>query len=61
MWSRERHQTATGPGLILFTHEPDHAARLATRMLTLDDCGETWNGSPAEATVPGRLARLYCF
>lgn len=49
-----------GLGLILSTHEPEHAARLATRVLTLDGAGSTWSGGPEEALEPARLARLYC-
>lgn len=48
-----------GLGLILSTHEPDHAARLASRVLTIDAQGTSWTGSPAEAVEPERLALLY--
>ncbi|MGC9419640.1 MAG: ABC transporter ATP-binding protein [Rhodovulum sp.] len=50
---------ADGLGLILSTHEPDHAARLASRVLTIDVEGATWTGPAALALQPERLARLY--
>lgn len=50
---------AEGLGLILSTHEPDHAARLATRVLTIDARGATWTGPPEAAVERDRLARLY--
>lgn len=50
---------ADGLGLILSTHEPDHAARLASRVLTIDVEGATWTGPAALALQPDRLARLY--
>lgn len=48
-----------GLGLILSTHEPDHAAQLATRVLTLDAAGHVWTGAVDEALHPDRLAALY--
>ena len=53
-------QLATeGRGLILSTHDPAHAARIATRVLTIDRQGATAVGVAAEMLVPERLAALY--
>ena len=54
-----RDLAGDGFGLILSTHDPDHAARIATRVLTLDRDGGIWQGTPAEAVEHDRLARLY--
>lgn len=48
-----------GLGLILSTHDPDHTARLATRVLTPDATGGTWTGPVEAALRPDRLAALY--
>lgn len=50
---------ADGLGMILSTHEPDHATRLATTVMTIDAQGNVWQGSPAEALDLRRLAALY--
>lgn len=59
LMDRLEHLAADGLGLILSTHEPDHAARLASRVLTIDAEGGTWTGPAALALQPERLARLY--
>lgn len=59
LMDRLEHLAADGLGLILSTHEPDHAARLASRVLTIDVEGATWTGPAALALQPVRLARLY--
>ena len=48
-----------GLGLILSTHEPDHARRLATSVLTLDAEGRSWSGPASVALQADRLAKLY--
>lgn len=50
---------ADGLGMILSTHEPDHATWLASNVMTIDARGNVWHGSPAEAVDPQRLASLY--
>jgi iron complex transport system ATP-binding protein len=59
LMDRLENLAADGLGLILSTHEPDHAARLASRVLTIDAEGTSWTGPAAQALQPERLARLY--
>ncbi|MBN2629449.1 MAG: ABC transporter ATP-binding protein [Rhodobacteraceae bacterium] len=59
LMERLERLAAGGLGLILSTHEPAHAARLATRVMTLDAAGRTWTGPALVALQPERLARLY--
>lgn len=56
---RIKDLAAEGLALILSTHDPDHAARLATRVLTIAADGQAWQGSAAEACSLERLAELY--
>lgn len=48
-----------GLGLIVSTHEPSHAARIADRVLTIDRQGKTQITATHDALMPDRLARLY--
>lgn len=48
-----------GLGMIVSTHEPSHAARIADRVLTIDRRGETDIGPTHAALSPDRLALLY--
>jgi iron complex transport system ATP-binding protein len=54
-----RDLACAGTALILSTHEPDHAARLATRILSLDRVGQVRLGPADEMTTPAHLAHLY--
>ena len=59
LMERLERLAAEGLGLILSTHEPAHAARLADRVMTVDSAGGTWTGPVSVALQPDRLARLY--
>ena len=48
-----------GLGLIVSTHEPSHAARIARRVLTIDRRGATRCGPAHETLTAHRLAQLY--
>lgn len=50
---------ADGLGLIVSTHEPSHAARIAQRVLSIDRQGSTQCGPTREALTAHRLAQLY--
>jgi iron complex transport system ATP-binding protein len=50
---RLENLAADGVGLILSTHEPDHAVRLASRVLTIDAEGTSRTGPAAQALQRG--------
>lgn len=50
---------ARGLGLMFSTHDPAQAARLASRVLTVDRNGVTRLGPTSEQLSPSRLAELY--
>jgi iron complex transport system ATP-binding protein len=53
LMDRRDNLAADGLGLILSTHEPDHAARVASRVLTIDAEGTSWTGPAAQALQRG--------
>jgi iron complex transport system ATP-binding protein len=50
---------AKGLGLIVSTHEPAHAARIATRVLSIDRKGVAEIGLPSAMLSPDRIAHPY--
>ncbi|WP_118135629.1 ABC transporter ATP-binding protein [Oceanicella sp. SM1341] len=48
-----------GLGLVVSTHEPAHALRLADHVLTVDAAGRIASGPPAELLTPEHLSALY--
>jgi len=54
-----RRLSAEGFGLVLSTHNPDHAFACATRVALLHGGTVIAEGTPADALTPGRLRQVY--
>ncbi len=54
-----RDLAAAATWLIVSMHKPDHAARLATQVLTIDRDGQARFGPPEAMTTQAHLAQLY--
>jgi iron complex transport system ATP-binding protein len=48
-----------GFGLVLSTHDPDHAFACATRVMLLHDGGALAEGTPEDVLTPDHMRRLY--
>ena len=51
--------SARGLGVVLSTHDPDHAFATGTRVLLLNDGGLVGQGPPADVLTPERLRAVY--
>jgi iron complex transport system ATP-binding protein len=54
-----RKLTAGGTGIVLATHDPDHALAIADRVVLMTDGTILAAGSPAETLSAARLAEVY--
>lgn len=54
-----RRLADAGTGIILSSHDPDHAAAIADRALLLNRSGLLASGTVAETMTAGNLSRLY--
>ena len=54
-----RALAAQGYGIVLSTHDPDHAFASATEVALLHDGGLAAHGAPAAVLTPGRLEAVY--
>ncbi len=57
--SEIRKLTAGGAGIILATHDPDHALAIADRVILMKDGTILAAGPPEETLTPARLAAVY--
>lgn len=53
------HLRAQGMGILLSTHQPEHALRIADRLALLGQGQLLALGAPAQVATPAALARLY--
>ena len=54
-----RRLVGKGFGLVISTHNPDHAFACATRVALLHDGGVMAAGAPADALTPDHMLRMY--
>ena len=59
MLSRIRALAGGGFGIVLSTHDPDHALMVATRVAVIADGGLRAIGPPAEVVTPATLSAIY--
>jgi iron complex transport system ATP-binding protein len=57
--ARIRELAADGYGIVLSTHDPDHALLLATRVAIIADGGVKTIGKPSEVVTAATLSALY--
>jgi iron complex transport system ATP-binding protein len=57
--SKIRHLAERGIGVLLSTHDPDHAYAVATRVALMQDGQVVTLGSPADALTAPRLREVY--
>ena len=54
-----RRLVAQGLGIVISTHNPDHAFACATRVALLHDGGVIAEGAPAAVLTPDHMQRMY--
>ena len=57
--ARVRELAAQGFGIVLSTHDPDHALMVATRVAVIADGGLRAIGPPAEVVTAEMLSAIY--